>query len=179
MNTGMQRARREIPMRTIPCLLEPLFPEALMVARGRRARRCRAAGDSAAWAGTAPARDGAQKRVLGAGKAGPEDPADHDDDPRAQASRAYEREQNRRYDEDEDPYDRKRHLGDAADDHDGDAGHEGYDAQYDDGEAGIPWETAPEPDGWLPAFYHTCMRVMFSTQRLFSQVRPMGRRCAP
>ena len=122
----------------------------------------------------APARDGAQKRVLGAGKAGPEDPADHDDDPRAQASRAYEREQNRRYDEDEDPYDRKRHLGDAADDHDGDAGHEGYDAQYDDGEAGIPWETAPEPDGWLPAFYHTCMRVMFSTQRLFSQVRPDG-----
>lgn len=132
-------------------------------------------GDGARGREQAPTRVGTQNKGLGAGKTGPEGPADHDDDPRAEASRAYEREQNRRYDEDDDPYDRKRGLGNTADDHDGDDGHDGYDAQYDDGgEGGIPWETAPEPDGWLPAFYHTCMRVMFGTQRLFSQVRPDG-----
>ncbi|MFT3957504.1 MAG: YIP1 family protein [Desulfovibrio sp.] len=43
-----------------------------------------------------------------------------------------------------------------------------------------PWEAAPEPDGWIPAFYHTCMRVMFGAHNFFahmraesSQVRPL------
>ena len=43
-----------------------------------------------------------------------------------------------------------------------------------------PWETAPEPDGWISAFYHTCMRVMFGAHNFFehmradsSQVRPL------
>ncbi len=43
-----------------------------------------------------------------------------------------------------------------------------------------PWDAAPEPDGWIPAFYHTCMRVMFGAHNFFahmraesSQVRPL------
>lgn len=52
----------------------------------------------------------------------------------------------------------------------------------DDGQHGPanPWEAAPEPDGWIPAFYHTCMRVMFGAHNFFahmraesSQVRPL------
>ena len=34
-----------------------------------------------------------------------------------------------------------------------------------------PWETAPEPDGWIPAFYHTCMRVMFGAHNFFEHMR--------
>ena len=159
---------------------DPLPPGAIVPGSSSRSREDARSNDAAQQdtgplgREQAPMRDGGQKRGQGAGKAGPEGSAG-DDDPRAEASRAYEREQNRRYDEDDDPYNRKRRHGGTADDNDGDAGHDGYDAQYDDGgEGGIPWETAPEPDGWLPAFYHTCMRVMFSTQRLFSQVRPDG-----
>jgi len=52
----------------------------------------------------------------------------------------------------------------------------------DDGQHGPanPWDAAPEPDGWIPAFYHTCMRVMFGAHNFFahmraesSQVRPL------
>jgi hypothetical protein len=35
-----------------------------------------------------------------------------------------------------------------------------------------PWRRAPEPDGWPAAFYHTCMRVMFGSQRFFAALRP-------
>jgi len=34
-----------------------------------------------------------------------------------------------------------------------------------------PWETAPEPDGWISAFYHTCMRVMFGAHNFFEHMR--------
>lgn len=34
-----------------------------------------------------------------------------------------------------------------------------------------PWDTAPEPDGWIPAFYHTCMRVMFGAHNFYEHVR--------
>ena len=52
----------------------------------------------------------------------------------------------------------------------------------DDGQHGPanPWDAAPEPDGWISAFYHTCMRVMFGAHNFFahmraesSQVRPL------
>ena len=157
---------------------DPLPPGAIVPGKSSWTREDARSSDAAQQDGEPRGREqtparGAQKKGLGEGTVGPDGSAE-DDDPRAHASRAYEREQNRRYDEDEEPYDRKRRFGKAADDHDGDAGHDGHDTQYDDGESGIPWETAPEPDGWLPAFYHTCMRVMFATQRFFSQVRPDG-----
>ena len=50
-------------------------------------------------------------------------------------------------------------------------------ALYRDGHADIddhdanPWETAPEPDGWVSAFYHTCMRVMFGAHNFFAHIR--------
>ena len=107
-------------------------------------------------------------------RAGAESADDDDEDPRAAASRAYGREQHRDYEEDDASYGRKRRAVDAHD-HAEDDDHDGYDAQYDEhAEGGIPWETAPEPDGWLAAFYHTCMRVMFAAQRVFSQVQPGG-----
>lgn len=34
-----------------------------------------------------------------------------------------------------------------------------------------PWDAAPEPDGWIPAFYHTCMRVMFGAHNFYDHVR--------
>lgn len=34
-----------------------------------------------------------------------------------------------------------------------------------------PWDVAPEPDGWIPAFYHTCMRVMFGAHNFYGHVR--------
>lgn len=34
-----------------------------------------------------------------------------------------------------------------------------------------PWETAPEPDGWISAFYQTCMRVMFGAHNFFEHIR--------
>ena len=34
-----------------------------------------------------------------------------------------------------------------------------------------PWDEAPEPDGWIPAFYHTCMRVMFGAHNFYEHVR--------
>ena len=34
-----------------------------------------------------------------------------------------------------------------------------------------PWDAAPEPDGWIPAFYHTCMRVMFGAHNFYEHVR--------
>jgi len=34
-----------------------------------------------------------------------------------------------------------------------------------------PWETAPQPSGWLSAFYQTCIRVMFAGQRFFSSLK--------
>lgn len=34
-----------------------------------------------------------------------------------------------------------------------------------------PWDEAPEPDGWIPAFYHTCMRVMFGAHNFYENVR--------
>ena len=34
-----------------------------------------------------------------------------------------------------------------------------------------PWDAAPEPDGWIPAFYHTCMRVMFDAHNFYDHVR--------
>lgn len=37
---------------------------------------------------------------------------------------------------------------------------------------GNPWEAAPRPNGWLSAFYQTCMRVMFSAQAFFSRLSP-------
>ena len=41
-----------------------------------------------------------------------------------------------------------------------------------DAGADNPWIDAPEPDGWPAAFYHTCMRVMFGSQRFFGSLRP-------
>lgn len=35
-----------------------------------------------------------------------------------------------------------------------------------------PWEAAPEPDGWLSAFYQTSIRVMFAAPRFFAALRP-------
>lgn len=37
---------------------------------------------------------------------------------------------------------------------------------------GNPWEAAPEPDGWLSAFYQTSIRVMFAAPRFFAALRP-------
>ena len=37
--------------------------------------------------------------------------------------------------------------------------------------SGNPWDIAPEPDGWIPAFYHTCMRVMFGAHNFYENVR--------
>lgn len=34
-----------------------------------------------------------------------------------------------------------------------------------------PWDAAPEPDGWIPAFYHTCMRVMFGAHNFYDHMR--------
>lgn len=115
-----------------------------------------------------------QDKWRSTGRAGIESADDPDEDPRVEASRAYEREKNRRYEEDDHSYDRARRAADA-DDHGSDDHYDGDDGHYDEhAEGGIPWETAPEPDGWLAAFYHTCMRVMFGAQRIFSQVQPGG-----
>lgn len=41
-----------------------------------------------------------------------------------------------------------------------------------------PWDTAPEPEGWLAAFYQTLVNVMFHAQGFFSRLAPdagMGR----
>ena len=115
----------------------------------------------------------AQDKWRSSDRAGIENADDSDEDPRVEASRAYEREKNRRYEDDDRSYDRKRRAADA-DDRDSDDHHDG-DEHYDEhAEGAIPWETAPEPDGWLAAFYHTCMRVMFGAQRVFSQVQPGG-----
>ncbi|MBE6442581.1 MAG: hypothetical protein E7022_09780 [Desulfovibrio desulfuricans] len=40
------------------------------------------------------------------------------------------------------------------------------------GAAANPWEAAPAPDGWIAAFYHTCVRVMFGAPQFFSRLRP-------
>ncbi|MBQ9406794.1 MAG: zinc-ribbon domain-containing protein [Desulfovibrio sp.] len=34
-----------------------------------------------------------------------------------------------------------------------------------------PWEAAPGDKGWIAAFYHTCLRVMFGAQQFFSGLR--------
>jgi len=116
-----------------------------------------------------------------------------EEDPRAAASRAYEREygrygtrggaggENGSVHDDRDIHDahgarnernaRNEYGRNAEDGGDPYGGH-GYDDEYDHAESGIPWETAPEPDGWIAAFYQTCMRVMFGAQRFFSQVQP-------
>lgn len=39
---------------------------------------------------------------------------------------------------------------------------------------GNPWEAAPEPDGWLSAFYQTSIRVMFAAPRFFAALRPVA-----
>ena len=39
------------------------------------------------------------------------------------------------------------------------------------GPASNPWETAPEPDGWISSFYQTCMRVMFGAHNFFEHIR--------
>ena len=36
----------------------------------------------------------------------------------------------------------------------------------------IPWEYAPEPDGWIAAFYQTFMRVLFNPTRFFLSLKP-------
>lgn len=116
-----------------------------------------------------------------------------EEDPRAAASRAYEREygrygtrggaegENGSVHDDRDIHDahdarnernaRNEYGRNTEDGGDPYGGH-GYDDEYDHAESGIPWETAPEPDGWIAAFYQTCMRVMFGAQRFFSQVQP-------
>ena len=71
-----------------------------------------------------------------------------------------------------DEHDRREAFGRHGDDDHGPHDDHGYDDEYDHAEGGIPWETAPEPDGWIAAFYQTCMRVMFGAQRFFSQVQP-------
>lgn len=35
-----------------------------------------------------------------------------------------------------------------------------------------PWDYAPQPNGWLSAFYQTCLRVMFAASRFFGDLRP-------
>ena len=67
---------------------------------------------------------------------------DHDDESRA-ASEAYAREASRFDNQDDD----SRHM------------------------PANPWDAAPEPDGWIPAFYHTCMRVMFGAHNFYAHVR--------
>lgn len=37
---------------------------------------------------------------------------------------------------------------------------------------GNPWAHAPEPDGWLPAFYQTVTRVMFQAPLFFKNLEP-------
>lgn len=49
----------------------------------------------------------------------------------------------------------------------GGAGPEPRDAAED-----IPWDAAPEKDGWLASFYQTIMRVMFDAPRFFSMLNP-------
>lgn len=107
-----------------------------------------------------------------------------EEDPRAAAGRAYEREHGRfaprgsaegkngssHDNRDEDG--RREAFGRHGDAGNGPHDEHGYDDDYDHAEGGIPWETAPEPDGWIAAFYQTCMRVMFGAQRFFSQVQP-------
>ncbi|WP_027180972.1 YIP1 family protein [Desulfovibrio desulfuricans] len=97
--------------------------------------------------------DNQQKRNSQRGLFGP---ADDDADDSRNASAAYARESSRFENDRED--------------------------NQDDGQHGPanPWEAAPEPDGWIPAFYHTCMRVMFGAHNFFahmraesSQVRPL------
>ena len=97
--------------------------------------------------------DNQQKRNSQRGLLGP---ADDDADDSRNASAAYARESARFENEREDNQDDVQH-----------------------GPAN-PWEAAPEPDGWIPAFYHTCMRVMFGAHNFFahmraesSQVRPL------
>ena len=48
-----------------------------------------------------------------------------------------------------------------------------FDNNDDDSQHGPanPWDAAPEPDGWIPAFYHTCMRVMFGAHNFYEHVR--------
>lgn len=36
----------------------------------------------------------------------------------------------------------------------------------------MPWDAAPEKDGWLAAFYQTIMRVMFDAPRFFRMLNP-------
>lgn len=107
-----------------------------------------------------------------------------EEDPRAAAGRAYEREHGRfaprgnaegkngSSHDNRDEYGRREEFGRHGDADDGPHDEHGYDDDYDHAEGGIPWETAPEPDGWIAAFYQTCMRVMFGAQRFFSQVQP-------
>ncbi len=35
-----------------------------------------------------------------------------------------------------------------------------------------PWDAAPAPDGWIAAFYQTCLRVMFGAPLFFSRLNP-------
>lgn len=35
-----------------------------------------------------------------------------------------------------------------------------------------PWDAAPAPDGWIAAFYQTCLRVMFGAPQFFSRLNP-------
>ena len=150
-------------------------------------------------AGQVGREDKSGKEETSAGKARPfdqrgsRDDEQADEDPRAAASRAYEREYGRygsRGGAEEKNADRHddHEARDARDGHgeygrrdaygrhgkDGDSPYDGqdYDDEYDQAEGGIPWETAPEPDGWIAAFYQTCMRVMFGAHRFFSQVQP-------
>ena len=57
-------------------------------------------------------------------------------------------------------------------------------ARFDDGDdaqhgPANPWEAAPEPDGWISAFYHTCMRVMFGAHNFFAHMRPEASQVRP
>ncbi|MBR4741777.1 MAG: hypothetical protein IK079_02605, partial [Desulfovibrio sp.] len=44
---------------------------------------------------------------------------------------------------------------------------------------GNPWERAPGRIGWFSSFFLTCLRVMFSAQRFFSQLTPSARLLSP
>ena len=110
---------------------------------------------------------------------GPSTDEHADEDPRAAASRAYERERGRygsrgeeKNNNGHDDYAARDAYGRHTTNNDGAYGEQGYDDEDEYAEGGIPWETAPEPDGWIAAFYQTCMRVMFGAHRFFSQVQP-------
>lgn len=52
-------------------------------------------------------------------------------------------------------------------------------AQAEREAARIPWESAPEPDGWFAAFYQTVIRVMFHAPLFFSSLSPNAKVARP